>query len=204
VDAHLHPQVGVGALQSQPWTHRLPGLLALAGGLTYSACVLFLAVSGETDRDVGGLFWLAALLMFFSLPGDYMTAHGRRIAASLGVIGGFVVIANLVPWDAAWVLVMAAFFITFGGMLTLAAIRAGIGAVGRWFLLTVTMLLPLVVSIPVAMGLVSLSVDPGQAVVVILAYGVAWILIGLRMSVQGSPTIVDLPPTPTEMEVPAA
>ena len=47
-----------------------------------------------------------------------------------------------------------------------------------------------------------------QFVFVAIPYGVAWALIGIRMVVRGSPTIVDPPPSieaqvPLELEIPA-
>ena len=39
-DAHLHPQGLIGGPEPAPWTHRLPGFLALSGGLSMSRAVL--------------------------------------------------------------------------------------------------------------------------------------------------------------------
>lgn len=44
VDAHLHPQAADEV--PQPWTHRLPGLLALSAGLTWSAIGVRMTVRG--------------------------------------------------------------------------------------------------------------------------------------------------------------
>jgi hypothetical protein len=200
VDAHVHQQLGGDV--PQPWTHRIPGLLALTGGLTYTVAIALLALSGDPDRDWGSLVAAAFLLMFFSLPGDYMADHGRRIAAALALVGGCVVVVNLVPWEVASLLGVIVVLTVVGGMLTLAAIRAGIGAARRWLVLAISVGLPAAVMIPVLVGLVSVDVSPAQAL--ILSYGLAWILIGFRMVVRGSPTIVDLPKNPIATEVRAA
>jgi hypothetical protein len=198
VDAHLNPQ---GDAEPLPWTHRLPGLLALIAGAMWS--VVFLGFFFWQDRgwDLAILVPISTLLMFISLPGDYMAAHGRRIAVGIGVVGLCIVVANL-PWsDFTAAVAIAGYLIVFGGMLTLAAIRAEIGATGRWILVILTIVIPVAVSLPAMLGLIIFT---ERQTWILLPYGLAWALIGLRLAVRGSPTIIDLPVSPTEPEVHAA
>jgi hypothetical protein len=198
VDAHINPQSDV---DPAPWTHRVPGLLALSAGALWSAVFVGFVFWQETGWDLAILIPISVLLMFISLPGDYMAAHGRQIAVAIGVVGLCIVVANL-PWSYFTAAVaIAGYLIAFGGMLTLAAIRAEVGVRGRWILLTLTILVPLAVSLPAMLGLVKFTEDQMW---ILLPYGLAWALIGVRLAVRGSPTIVDLPPSPTEPEVRAA
>jgi hypothetical protein len=147
VDAHLHPKDNT---EPQPWTHRLPGLLAFGGALAWTTA--------------------AAL-------------------AAVGSVGG------------AWIL-----FPITGGMLTLAAIRAGIGPRERWTLLTTTIAVQVVATLPFAIG--SVTITGGWAAIGTLAnfvpFGLAWVLIGLRLAMNGTPTITDPPVITNEPEVSAA
>jgi hypothetical protein len=92
-----------------------------------------------------------------------------------------------------------------GGMLTLAALRAGIGSSVRWLLIAGGLLVPVTVAIAVMGGFG--PTDPGGApamVVAILPYGIAWTIVGLRMTVRGSETIHDAPTFEPTSEVAAA
>jgi hypothetical protein len=198
VDAHMNPQ---GDVEPSPWTHRVPGLLALTAGAMWSALFIGFLLWQDRAWDLAILMPISMFLMFISLPGDYMAAHGRRIAMALGVLGLCIVVANL-PWSVITAAFgIAGYLIAFGGMLTLAAIRAEIGAAGRWTLLILTIVIPVAISLPAMLGLVTFTV--GQTWI-LLPYGLTWALIGLRMAVRGSPTIIDLPVSPTEPEVRAA
>jgi hypothetical protein len=182
VDAHLNPQ---GDAEPLPWTHRVPGLLALIAGAMWTAVFLAFVLWQDAAWTVASLVPLSLLLMFLSLPGDYMAAHGRRIAMALGVLGLCIVIANLPYSQPGVVAGVGGWLFALGGMLTLAAIRAEIG-------------------FPVAFGLGNLSEDESWVLASLLPYGLAWLLIGLRMAIRGSATIIDLPMNPTEPEVRAA
>jgi hypothetical protein len=198
VDAHLNPQ---GNLEPLPWTHRVPGLLALIAGVMWSAVFIGFLFWQERGWDLAILIPLSVLFMFVSLPGDYMAAHARRLAVGIGVVGLCIVVANL-PWSYFTAAVaIAGYLIVFGGMLTMAAIRAEIGVRGRWLLLILTIAIPVAISLPAMLGLVKFT--EGQTWI-LLPYGLAWALIGVRLAVRGSPTIVDLPVRPTEPEVRAA
>jgi hypothetical protein len=201
VDAHLNPQ---GEADPSPWTHRIPGLLALIAGAMWSAVFLAFVLWQNAAWTVASLVPLSLLLMVLSLPGDYMAAHGRRIAMALGVLGLCIVIANL-PYSPPTVVAgVGGYLFALGGMLTLAAIRAEIGPAGRWLLLVVAVILPAAIGFPVAFGLGNLSEDESWVLAALLPYGLAWLLVGLRMAVRGSATIIDLPMSPTEPEVRAA
>jgi hypothetical protein len=198
LDAHLHPQGDVGP---QPWTHRLPGLFALLAGAMWSAVFLAFVFWHEGAWAVAILIPLSMLFMFLSLPGDYMAAHGRQIAIALGVVGLCIVVANL-PYSPLTAMAgIAGYLIAFGGMLTLAAIRAMIGPSRRWILLGLAVLLPAAIGLPVAVGLGDISADEAWLLGVLLPYGFAWVVVGLRLAIRGSATLVDSPLNPTESEV---
>ena len=201
VDAHLHPQ---GEVEPSPWTHRVPGLLALIAGAMWCAVVLAFVLWQEGGWAVAILFPVSFLLMFLSLPGDYMAAHGRRIAIGLGLVGLCIVVANLPYSLATAIAAIVGYLIALGGMLMLAAIRAEIGPSGRWVLLFLAVVLPAAIGFPMALGLGTISENETWVLGLLLPYGVAWILIGLRMAVRGSATIIDLPASPGEPEVRAA
>jgi hypothetical protein len=198
LDAHLHPQ-GEGA--PQPWTHRLPGLFAVIAGAMWSVVFLAFVFWHERAWDVAILIPLSMLLMILSLPGDYMAAYGRQIAIALGVVGLCIVVANLPYSPATTIAGVAGYLIAHGGLLTLAAIRAEIGPRGRWTLLVLAVLLPAVIGFPVAVGLGDISADETGLLGVLLPYGFAWVVVGLRLTIRGSATLVDPQPNPIESEV---
>lgn len=201
VDAHLNPQ---GDVEPSPWTHRIPGLLALIAGAMWSAIVLAFVFWQNGAWAVAALFPLSLLVMFLSLPGDYMAAHGRRIAYALGVVGLCIVVANL-PYSLTTVVAgVGGYLFALGGMLTMAAIRAGVGPSGRWLLLVLAVVLPAAIGFPVAVGLGDVTENEAWVLVAALPYGLAWLLVGLRMAVRGSPTLADLPTSPIEPEVRAS
>jgi hypothetical protein len=68
----------------------------------------------------------------------------------------------------------------------------------------VAVVLPVAIGFPIALGLGTISDDETWVLGLLLPYGVAWILIGLRMAIRGSATLLDLPASPTEPEVRAA
>jgi hypothetical protein len=155
----------------------------------------------ESAWTVAILIPVSMLLMLLSLPGDYMAAHGRQIAIALVVVGLCIVVANLpyaVPTAIAGI---AGYLIAFGGLLTLAAIRAEIGPSGRWTLLVLAVLLPAVIGFPVAVGLGDISADETWLLGVLLPYGFAWVFVGLRLAILGSATLIDPPLNPIEPEV---
>jgi hypothetical protein len=201
LDAHLNHQ---GDVEPSPWTHRLPGLLALIAGTMWSAVFLAFVFWQDGAWAVAVLIPVSLFLMFLSLPGDYMAAHGRQIAVALAVIGLCIVVANL-PYSLPTVVAgVGGYLIALGGMLTLAAIRAEIGPVARWLLLVLAVILPAAIGFPVAIGLGNLTENEYWVLGLLLPYGLAWILVGLRMTVRGSPTLADLPTSPIEPEVRAA
>lgn len=204
IDAHLHPELlGVAP---KPWTQRLPGLLATSAGLIWTwfwIRILTLAPSDEWGESIG----LAVLLMVCAVPGDYTLPYLRRIGITIGAIVIAMVVGRVAPWSAtggvlnlvagitAWLLIAA-------GMLSLAAIRAGIGSRGRWILLASAGLVPAIVGIPILGGFG--PGDPGGVpamIVALVPYGVAWALLGLRMTFRGSATIVESPSGPRAPEV---
>jgi len=189
LDAHLHPQA---ERESMPWTHRLPGLAVLATGLFWIAAVATVRDPSGTDAD--RFLGLAAMTVLVGLPGDYLMPFGRRIAAALAIGALGVALMFSTPWALAVIVFLGVVTLVLGGTLAMAAIRAGIGATTRWRLLIGTVVAPLVVAVIVSIGLID-EATGRLAVLVALPYGIAWILIGVRLIVRGSPTIID-PPTP--------
>jgi hypothetical protein len=207
IDAHLHPELTGGA--PHVWTHRLPGLLATAAGLIWSWYYLRIVLAAPEEWGYGVL--LAMLLMLFSVLGDYMFSYARQIGLTMSALIATAVLAGVQPLSVVgggllnFALGAAAALLLSGGMLTLAALRAGIGTGARWLLITGGLLVPVTVAIPVMGGFG--PTDPGGApamVVAILPYGIAWAIIGLRMTLRGSVTIHDTPPTEPASEAAAA
>lgn len=212
VDAHLHPEL-VGS-ERQPWTHRLPGLLAMAAGLIWSWfwAHVFLARPNEEWGDSVGI---AVLLMVVAVPGDYLAAYGRRIGITIAVIVLALLLGRALPWGLADGLLnqvagVVASLLVATGALTLIAIRAGIGRGLRWLLLALTVLVPAIIAIPILGGFGMGDAGGKTAMLIaLLPYGLTWLLLGLRMTIRGSATIHDTPTihdtssTPRETEVPA-
>ncbi len=205
IDAHLHPELIGGA--PHIWTHRLPGLMATAAGLVWSWFYLRIVVAAPEEWGYGVL--IAMLLMLLAVMGDYMAPHARRIGLTVSALISAAVLAGVQPLSVIgdgmlnFALGAAAALLLSGGMLTLAALRAGIGAGGRWLLIAGGLLVPVTIAIP-AMGGFGPG-DPGGApamLVAVLPYGTAWTLLGLRMTLCGSATIHDAPTSPRVIEVP--
>ena len=202
LDAHLHPQLPGSEPEPQPVTHRVPGLIALTAGLLWTGNATYLAVRSDLTGDWGSLIGIAFVLMLISVPGDYLADHGRRIAAAIGAVAASIVAANLLGWGwPAVVLYVTAELIVLGGFLVAAALRAGIGSSGRWRLVLVTIALPVLIGIPAAIGVTETSPAARLLSALTVPYGVAWVLIGLRMAIRGAPTIIDPPAILIESEV---
>lgn len=207
IDAHLHPELIGGAPHA--WTHRLPGLMATAAGLIWSWFYLRIVLAAPEDWGYG--IFIAMLLMLFAVLGDYVAPHARRIGLAVSALIAAAVLAGFQPLSVmgdgmlGFALGAAAALLLSGGMLALAALRAGIGAGGRWLLIAVGLLAPVTVAIVVMGGFG--PTDPGGApamVVAILPYGIAWTIVGLRMTLRGSVTIHDTPTIKPTSEVAAA
>lgn len=206
VDAHLHPELSGGA--SRPWTHRLPGVVAIGAGVLWSWYLIHILTTAPNEEwGVSGVF--ALLLMFAAVPGDYTLPYLRRIGLTVGAIVVAIVLARILPWAVADGLLnvtagITAYLLVGAGLLALAAVRAGIGPRGRWLLLAAALLVPVIVSIPVMGGFG--PGDPGGTAAMFVAampYGLAWTFLGLRMTARGSPTNVVPSPSPRVSEVPA-
>lgn len=196
IDAHLHPELVSDA--RQPWTHRIPGLLATSAGLIWASFWVraLLVAPGE---EWGDGFGIAVLLMFLCVPGDYMLANARQIA--IGVVAAIsgIVLAWSLPWSIGDGLLngaagATACLVVGGGMLGLAAMRAGIGRRGRWIVTAGAVLLPAAIATPILIGIGAAGLNNPVALLgMVLPYGIAWMLIGLRMTLRGSATITDPP-----------
>ncbi len=206
IDAHLHPEL-VGT-ERQPLTHRLPGLLTLSAGVIWVTWFLN-AFSVGPDGEWGEGIGYAVLLMFVSVPGNYLVGYGRRIAIGIGATIGLAVLAWVLPWSVADGLLnlsagAAGYIVAGAGLVTLAAIRAGIGPPVRWLLLVVAVLIPATVAIPILGGFG--PTDRGGALAMLVAtlpFGFAWMLLGMRLTIRGSATIRDNPPSTRVTEVSA-
>jgi hypothetical protein len=149
--------------------------------------------------------------MIIAVLGDYLASQARRMGLTVAALVAAAVLAGVQPLSVigdgalSFALGAAAALLLSGGMLTLAALRAGIGAGVRWLLIAGFLLVPVTIAIPVMGGFG--PTDPGGApamVVAILPYGIAWAIIGLRMTIRGSETIHDGPTIKPTSEVAAA
>lgn len=196
IDAHLHPHTT--HVEGQPWTHRLPGVISTAAGLIWSSYALTAFTAGRGE-EWGDWIGIAILLMFIGLPGDYMAMYGRRIAAGIATVFLAIILASSTPWSLGGGLVTfaagaAAYLLAGAGMLTLAAIRAGIGSSFRKTIVVAAVLLPTAIALPIAFGLAPSGRDAAPLLLaIVLPYGIAWILIGLRMTLRGAVTVTDSP-----------
>ena len=133
---------------------------------------------------------------FFSLPGDYMAGHGRQIAIGIGACTACFVFATVAGWNPVGLgLMLLGYLIAICGPVVLAAIRAGIGPRGRWLLLAWAVLVPTVAAVGIsafqnATGIEVVSDGSPVTAALLLPYGLAWVLVGLRMTVRGAPTLV--------------
>jgi hypothetical protein len=132
--------------------------------------------------------------MVVGLPGDYLAAYARPVGLGLVAIVVGIVAANALPWEWGLTATLGAALLFLGGGLTVAAIRAGVGARRRWQVLFAVVIGPTLAAVPVAVGL--LGEEWAWALVPLgFLYGVAWTVLGIRLFVVGSGTIVD-PPGP--------
>jgi hypothetical protein len=212
LDAQLHSRVLLGGPEPAPWTHRLPGLLALSAGLAMSGALISIATGSGGDWGAAESFNGSALmLMLLSLPGDYLAAFGRRIALAIGaIVVSIGAVAATSWWEPFVVVGILAELAALSGLLSMAAIRAGVAPRERWLLLGAAVASPVVVVGAVALlrattGIVLVPDGSPIAAYAVLPYGLAWLAVGLRMTVRGSPTIID-PPISTSRagEVPSA
>lgn len=207
IDAHLQPQQPDA--RHQPWTHRIPGLFALSAGLIWVTWFLNAYWSGPEGEWGDGLGY-AILLMLISVPGDYLARHGRRILAGIGATGAAAILAWTLPWSIADGLLnlaagIAGYLVAGAGLLSVAAIRAGIGPGIRWTLTVAGVLVPAAIAIPILGGFGPTSPDSAWSMLVAaLPYGIVWTLIGLRLTLRGSATITDTPSNPRVTEAAAA
>ena len=200
LDARMHPQVVGDEAEPMPWTHRLPGLLALSAGL--SLCLAVLGISFGSGPDWGAaesFVGAAVMLMLVSLPGDYLGLQRPRLVVAIGVFAGSIVAANLLGWGAPAALFGSlAALVAVCGILATAALRAGIGPRGRWLTVAVGVLIPLFLVAVVTLvrettGTTLVDVAASTTALFGLPYGLVWLLLGVRMTVRGSATIVDPP-----------
>lgn len=200
IDAHLHPELTGGAPHA--WTHRLPGLMATAAGLIWSWFYLRIVLAAPEEWGYGVM--IAMLLMVLAVLGDYMALYARKVGITISALLAAALLAGVQPLSVVggamlnFALGATASLLLSGGMLTLAALRAGVGPGVRWMLIVGVLLVPAIVAIPIMGGFG--PNDPGGApamVVAVLPYGIAWVIIGLRMTFRGSVTIHGGPSTPT-------
>ncbi len=201
LDAQLHPHALAGGPEPAPWTHRLPGLLALSAGLALTAALLGIAFGPGPDWGAAESFFGAAIaLMLISLPGDYLATFGRRIGLGLCFVVVSLMAAPMTDWWAPVVgLAIIAELVIVCGLLVMASVRAGIGARRRWLVLAIGVLVPLLAigahaALRALTGIVLVADGSSLGALALLPYGLAWLIVGLWMAIRGSATIVD-PPT---------
>jgi hypothetical protein len=194
LDAHLHPAAYGG--DPVPATRRLPGLLAMTAGLLY--CLFFIGIAVPiVDPAEWGAFaslpLIAFLLAFLSLPGPYVERYRRQIAWGFGAGIALSVVSALLDWPVAGLTSMALVLLIAAGMLGLVAARAGLPAWLRWILVGAA----IAPSLLVLMGLNVVAAVPGAeddtlfGAVLVMPYGLAWILVGVVMALKGSATFDD-------------
>jgi hypothetical protein len=196
LDARLHPQTVRPDRHPIPFAHRLPGLAAIAAGLLFAAAYLGVALSPEWESSWGSLIGLSFVLAFISLPGTYFERYARQLKWGFGAGAVCLLAARVLPWPLMTVPMLFAFVLVAGGMLALAAARAGSSARARWTLLGLVLVLPMPVVVPFVVGLADAGVAPLLVVAAVLPYGLAWIAVGVRMAVRGTPTFLPATPPP--------
>ena len=189
IDAHLHPQDG----WPMPWTHRLPGVVVAVTGLLWLGA--FVSAAASVESLTGTLLGLGMMTMFIALPGDYLSVYKRQVGAGIGAFALALVVANVVDWPAAGPITLAALIGLLAGTLTIVAIRSGLDTRSRWLMLAVLVVLP----VGGSLGLLAAGGTLGALLV--LLYPVGWTLLGIRLFVRGSATIVE-PPAPGNAPAP--
>jgi len=191
LDARLHPQLldGRAADVDMAPEGRAPGLAAVAGGLTWLvlSVVVGLAAGDRMDVDLTSLFWLALFLMTISLIGPLPAVRARQIRRGLAAWGILFGLALLLPWDLKGWSALPLVAVSAGGLLALAALRAGLSTGLRWLAVGLGFVIPFLVLGAGSMGFI----DAGPASdwiqgLVIAPYGVAWVLLGILMVRRGA------------------
>jgi hypothetical protein len=204
IDAWLHAQIPG---RHVPIGHRLPGFAATAAGVL--VCVALVGITlAEPASDwgaFGSLFGIALLLGLLSLPGMYFERYARQLRWALAGAAGLTVVAAILPWPLMTVTYLALYTLILGGTLALAGARAGLSARTRWFLVALVLAPESLIALGFyGMG-AGLNAGNGANVILglVLPYGLAWVAVGMRLLVRGSPTFDD-DPGPTAPPVAAA
>jgi hypothetical protein len=198
LDAHLDPQVP-GDDVERPWTHRLPGLLAVVGGIVWIIGALRLA-GGDLSMAAPGLpFGIALVFMVLSVLGDFLYDHRLALQRAVAVVVVALLSLYIVPWEVWLVPILAILTVVMGGMLALAATRAGFGALARWvgFALWVVIVLG-----GLGITVTGMTVGDAEGAVIGAAttslYGIAWAIVGIRLLWRGAPTFEPFDDVDTE------
>ncbi len=186
LDAHLDPQLPGDARRRVPWTHRLPGVLAIMGGAGWIASAT-LAWTSPDGADA--LIPVSVVAMMLSVSGVFLRRWRMAFGRGLVVASGLFAAAVIAPWPAS-VLAFAVLVALVGaGLLALGAIRAGMEPVRRWALVAVGIGMPLVAVLPILAGGIVLQETASWPLVgAIATYGVAWLVVGGMMSRRGVAT----------------
>jgi hypothetical protein len=189
-DAWIHPE---NHGREMPRAHRLPGLAALIAGLIWCSFAVGLALPFVPDPVLDGLGSLsltAFLPAVISLPGVYLERYARHLTWGLGLGLALAATSLLTPWPAKAVVNLALVAFVLGGMLAMAATRAGVPSGPRWILVGLT----LVPQAVVVLGLASLGFEPSglewrlHLGILAMPYAIAWTGVGLIMAARGAPT----------------
>ena len=191
VDARLHPELleqGGATLEMTP-RGRLSGLLALAGGAVWLFMCLLVATSNPDQIDFASLAWVTLFLMVLGLAGPVPTARARQVRR--GFVAGTVLLGLVValPEDLKTIPFFALAFLAGSGLLTLAALRAGLSRGARGLVVGAGFIAPLAIAGAGSMGVI--DAGPADALVqalVFSSYGIAWVICGALMVRLGGGT----------------
>lgn len=191
LDAHVHPELVAHApapSQPIPLGHRLPGLLAIVGGLMWAGAFIAAGITGNDSwlQTIG----VAFLAMMISLPGAYVSQIAARVGIGIATLVVAFAIGLALPWEAKAVPFLAILVLVGGGTLALATIRAGLGASERRMVVLLGFGLPAAALTAIVMGVGTIQVDQGRIpqAFIVAAYGLTWAAVGVVMLLRGTPT----------------
>jgi hypothetical protein len=184
LDARLHPElVERGAANREmPPKGRLGGFLAIAGGSVWLLMCLIVATANPDETNFVPLVWLTLFLMAIGLVGPIPTARARQVRR--GVVAGAALLGLglALPWELKGPPFFALTVLIGAGLLTLAALRAGLSSGRRWLVVGAGFLVPIAIAGAGSMGLIDAGpVDALVQAIVFSAYGIAWVICGALM-----------------------
>ena len=190
LDARLHPELVEPDLRDldMPPEGRLSGLVVLAGGLTWAAMAVVVAIETYPAwSELTGLFWMSLALTAIGLVGSVPPARVRQIRSGVTAGGVLLGLALLLPPDLKLVPVVSLIALLGAGLLTLAGLRAGLSAAARVAVVALAWVVPFAIAGLGSMGLLDFGPETvGVQGVVAAPYGIAWIILGALMVRRGA------------------